>query len=93
VVGFEGTLGALLAAVDDGVFTSIHGGVEQRHGFLGEVAAIAGDPLVVHVDEHRADEPDDGCGVGEDADDAASALDLFVDRSMVIWSRVGCLCL
>lgn len=35
VVGFEGFLGALLAAVDRGVITSIHGGVEQRHGLLG----------------------------------------------------------
>ena len=79
VVGFEGVLGALRAALDGGVLTSIHGGVEQRHGFFGEVAAIAGDPFVVHVDEDRADESDDGCGVGEDADDAASALDLLVD--------------
>ena len=28
VVGFEGILGALLAALDGGVFTSIHGGGE-----------------------------------------------------------------
>lgn len=34
VVGFEGVLGALLAAVDRGVVTSIHGGVEQRHGLF-----------------------------------------------------------
>ena len=35
VVGFEGFLDALLAAFDSGVITSIHGGVEQRHGLLG----------------------------------------------------------
>ena len=34
VVGFEGILGALLAALDGSVF-SIHGGGEQRHGLLG----------------------------------------------------------
>jgi hypothetical protein len=34
VVGFEGFLGALLAALDGGVFTSIHGVVDQRHGLL-----------------------------------------------------------
>lgn len=34
VVGFEGVLGALLAAVDGGVLTSIHGVVEQRHGLF-----------------------------------------------------------
>jgi hypothetical protein len=31
VVGFEGILGALLAALDGGVITSIHRVVEQRH--------------------------------------------------------------
>ena len=35
VVGFEVVLGALLAAVDSGVVTSIHGRVEQGHGLLG----------------------------------------------------------
>lgn len=34
VVGFEGFLGALLAALDGGVGTSIHGVVEQRHGLF-----------------------------------------------------------
>ena len=34
VVGFEVVLGALLAAVDGGVISSIHGGVEQRHGLF-----------------------------------------------------------
>lgn len=35
VVGFEVVLGALLAAVDGGVFFSIHGVGEQGHGLLG----------------------------------------------------------
>jgi hypothetical protein len=35
VVGFEVVLGALVAALDGGAVTSIHGGVEQRHGLLG----------------------------------------------------------
>ena len=34
VVGFEGVLGALLAAFDGDVLVSIHGGVEQRHGLF-----------------------------------------------------------
>jgi hypothetical protein len=34
VVGFEEFLGALLAALDGGVVTSIRGGVEQRHGLF-----------------------------------------------------------
>ena len=34
VVGFEVILGALLAALDGGVVTSIHLVVEQRHGLL-----------------------------------------------------------
>jgi hypothetical protein len=42
VVGFEVVLGALLAAFDGGVITSIHGGVEQRHGLLRDVAMVAG---------------------------------------------------
>lgn len=79
VVGFEGILGALFAAVDGGVITSIPAGVEQRHGLLCEVAAVAGDPLIVHVDQHGTDEPDHGCGVWEDAHDAAAALDLLVE--------------
>jgi hypothetical protein len=40
---------------------------------------VAGDPLVVGVDEDRADESDDGRGVGEGPDDSAAALDLLVD--------------
>ena len=35
VVGFEVVLGVLLAAVDGGVFFSIHGVGEQGHGLLG----------------------------------------------------------
>lgn len=34
VVGFEVVLGALLAALDGGVISSISGGVEQRHGLF-----------------------------------------------------------
>jgi hypothetical protein len=79
VVGFEVILGALLAALDGGVITSIHGVVEQRHGLLGEVATVSGDPFVLHVDQDRADESDHRRGVGEDADDPAAALDLLVD--------------
>ena len=37
---------------------SIALGVEQRHRAFGEVAAIAGLPLVVHVGEDCADEAD-----------------------------------
>jgi hypothetical protein len=72
-------LGALLAAGDRGVVSGIHLLGEERRGLLGEVAAVAGDPFVVGVDEDRADESDDGRGVGEDPDDSAAALDLLVD--------------
>ena len=79
VVGFEVDPRCLLAAVDRGDGASIAVGVEQRHGSFGEVAAVAGLPLVVHVGQDGADEADHGGGVGEDPDDAGSALDLLVD--------------
>src|SRR4051812_48683569 len=68
----------LLAAVDRGEVVSIAGWCELSHGPLGQVAAFAGLPLVVHVGEDRADEPDDGGVVGEDADDPGSAFDLLI---------------
>jgi hypothetical protein len=74
VVGFEVVLGALLAAGGRGVVSGIHLLGEERHGLLGEVAAVAGDPFVVGVDEDRADESDDSRGVGEGPGDSAAAL-------------------
>jgi hypothetical protein len=44
------------------------------HQGLGEVAALAGLPLVVHVDENGASEVDDGGPVRKDADDATAPL-------------------
>jgi hypothetical protein len=32
----------------------------------------------VGFDQHRAGEPEQGCGVGEDPDDVGAALDLLV---------------
>ena len=40
-------------------------GVEDRHRTFGEVAAVAGLPLVVDVGEDGTDETDDGGVVGE----------------------------
>src|SRR3954451_11735325 len=37
---------------------------ELGHGGFGEVAAVSGDPFVVHVDQDRADQSVDRCGVG-----------------------------
>jgi len=44
-----------------------------------ERSGVAGDPLVVHIAQQGADEPDDGRVVREPAHDAAAALDLLVD--------------
>jgi hypothetical protein len=48
-VGFEVDRRCLLAAVDRGDCSSIAVRVEQRHGSLAEIAAVAGLPFVVHV--------------------------------------------
>ena len=69
VVGFEVILGAYSPLSMAAMVISIAGGVEQGHGLFGEVAAVAGDPFVVHVDQDRADESDHGGGVGEDPHD------------------------
>jgi hypothetical protein len=37
----------------------------------------------VHVDQHRADEPDDGGWIGEDPDYAGAALDLLMWNGLV----------
>lgn len=53
--------------------------VELGHGTVGDVAAVAGAPLVVHVEQARADDLIFGRVIGEDAYDAAAALDLLID--------------
>ena len=50
----------LFAAFDSGDESSIAVGVQQRHGALGEIAALVGLPLVVGVGQDRADQADDG---------------------------------
>jgi len=51
---------------------------DQGERFLGEVAP-ADEPLVVLLDQHRADEADCRGVVGEDADDVRSAPNLLVE--------------
>lgn len=46
---------------------------------FGEVVAVAGDPLVVHVEQEGSDKSDHGGVVGEDVHDTAAALDFLVD--------------
>ena len=54
-------------------------GVEFFHGVLGGVASFGGLPFVVGVGQDRADQPDDGGFVGEDADHAGTPFDFLVD--------------
>jgi hypothetical protein len=54
------------------------GGGEQGHGGFGEVAAVAGLPLVVGFDEHGAGQAQQRVGVGEHADDVGAAFDFLV---------------
>jgi hypothetical protein len=68
-----------VAGVELGGVVIVALGVEGGHGVLGEVAAVRGLPLVVHVGEHGPDESNHVGLVGEDSDDSGSALDLFVD--------------
>ena len=51
----------------------------MAHGVLGEVAAGAGFPLVVLLDEDGSCEAEQGCGVGEHADDVGAVFDFFVE--------------
>ena len=56
--------------------------VELGHGSFGEVATVAGAPLVVYVEQDGSDQVDDDGVVREDAHDAAATLDLpFLTRS------------
>lgn len=85
-----------IVALDGGNSSSIAGLVElgMAHGasntFGGQVAAVADDSLVGHVDEYRADDSDNGGGVVEDLHDAGAMLDLSLlladgrDRSSAI---------
>jgi hypothetical protein len=74
VVGFEVDPRCLLAAFDGGAGATISDLVEVGHGSFGEVAAVAGDPFVVHVEQDGSNEPDDGGVVREDPNHAAAAL-------------------
>jgi len=56
-------------------------GGEQGHGAFGQVAALAGLPFVMGLDEHRPGQPQQGLWVGEDPDDVGAALDLLVQPS------------
>jgi hypothetical protein len=47
-------------------------------GAFGQVAAFADLPLFVGFDPHRARQPQQGLGIGEDADDIRAPLDLLV---------------
>jgi len=65
--------GALLRREPARTLTSLH----LLNGF-GQVAAVAGLPLVVCLDQHRAGEAEQCRLVGEDADHVGPALDLLV---------------
>ena len=53
---------------------------DEFHAGLGEVAAFGGDgPFVVDLDQDRSGEPQQGGGVGEDADDFGAAFYFAVD--------------
>ncbi len=78
MVGF-GLLHAYRSALGEGDWFIVVGLVDLGHGFFGEVPAFVGGPLVVGVGQDGSDEADDGCLVGEDADDAGSAFDFFVE--------------
>jgi integrase len=69
----------LVAKCELGDVISIALGVEDRHQSFGEVAAITGLPLVVHVAADRSDETNDRGVVGDDAHDAGAALHFFVE--------------
>ena len=78
MVGFE-FIDAYRSALGEGDGLIIVGLADFGHGFFGEVPAFVGGPLVVGVGQDGSDEADDGCLVGEDADDAGSAFDFFVE--------------
>ena len=46
---------------------------------MGEVATIGGGPFVVLLDQDRAGQSEQGCGVGEYPDDVGASLDFLVD--------------
>ena len=60
--------------------------VEEDQGSFGEVAAVAHLPFVVGLDQDRSGQPEQGGGVGEDADDVGAPLDLLVKP---LQQRVG----
>lgn len=61
----------------NGVGRGVHG-LQFEHGAFREVAAFTGFPFVVLLDQNSPGEPEEGGGVGEDADDVGAAFDLFV---------------
>ena len=61
----------------DGV---VHGG-QLKHRCFGEVAAFAGLPLVVLLDQDRPSKAQQGCRVGEHTDDVGAAFISMLTRS------------
>ena len=53
--------------------------MSRHHRLVSGLASVTGHPLIVHVDQDCADEPDHRCGIGEDPDHAPATLDLLVD--------------
>ena len=70
---------------DDGIIA------QGGHGFQRHVAGALDGPFVVLFQQDRADEPDDGVVVREDADDVGPAFDLAVEasRPLVTGMRTG----
>ena len=52
------------------------------HGVLGQVAAVGDGPFVVGLDQDGAGEPEQGFGVGEDADDVGAAFEALMSRGL-----------
>ncbi len=66
--GFGGDLGRI--GIDDGAYEVCHG--------LGLHVVVLGLPFVVGLEQHGADQPDNGPFVREDTDDIGTSLHLLV---------------
>ena len=82
-------LGAYSTLVDRGDDTSIAGVVESGYGSLRRGSGgRRRDPLVVHVDQDRADHSNDVGGVGADSDDRLRCLIFLLTRSRGLVDRI-----
>ena len=61
---------------------------QWRDAFQRDVAGALDSPFIVLFEQDGADEPGDGCFVGEDADDLGSALDLAVEALLSMTEQI-----